>query len=271
MRIDADVRFWDRSKTPPRFQDMPLLTQDYLPQHLEPHLMEHGFKGCIAVLETELATLSSTERTALLTHPNILGVIPPLPERAELQSTPEAGVLGYHLPFFTGSTHQLKQLDTLCNLGLPLELDLAVTSVEQVRDLIEKRPTLRIILNRLGGPGTPADQFEDAKDSWPTPIQWLQDHPQTFIKLSGLIAPRDAGHFDDWDLPLAHFKPRLAALLAIFGEDRMLFSSNWPTGLMAASFEDTLDLITALIETLSPQSLPKVMGLNAADCYRIGH
>jgi predicted TIM-barrel fold metal-dependent hydrolase len=51
----------------------------------------------------------------------------------------------------------------------------------------------------------------------------------------------------------------------------MLFSSNWPAGLMAASFEDTLDLISALIEMLAPQSLAKIMGLNAALCYRIGN
>ena len=47
MRIDAEVRFWRRSNTPTRFQNAPLLTQDYLPQHLEPHLMEHGFTGCV--------------------------------------------------------------------------------------------------------------------------------------------------------------------------------------------------------------------------------
>ena len=52
MRIDAEVRFWRRSNTPTLFQNAPLLTQDYLPQHLEPHLMEHGFTGCVAILET---------------------------------------------------------------------------------------------------------------------------------------------------------------------------------------------------------------------------
>ncbi|MEZ7965124.1 MAG: amidohydrolase family protein [Pseudomonadales bacterium] len=271
MRIDAEVRFWRRSKTPTQFQDTPLLTQDYLLQHLEPQLMTHGFKGCIAVLETELAALPSVERKTLLAHRHILGVIPPLPEQAELPSAPQAGVLGYHLRSFTGSTHQLKQLDILSRLDLPLELDLAGTSVETVRDLIEKMPNLRIIFNRMGGLGGATDQVKTADDPWPTAIQWLQDHPQTFIKLSGLIKPSDAGHFDDWDLPLDHFKPRLEALLAIFGEDRMLFSSNWPAGLMAASFEDTLDLISALIEMLAPQSLAKIMGLNAALCYRIGN
>ena len=54
MRIDAEVRFWRRSNTPARFQETPLLTQDYLPQHLEPHLMEHGFTGCIAVWRMNL-------------------------------------------------------------------------------------------------------------------------------------------------------------------------------------------------------------------------
>ena len=40
-------------------------------------------------------------------------------------------------------------------------------------------------------------------------------------------------------------------------------------GLMTASFEDTLDLMTALIEALSPTSLAKIMGLNAIRCYWI--
>ena len=66
MRIDAEVRFWRRSNTPTRFQNAPLLTQDYLPQHLAPHLMEHGFTGCVAILETELAAVSSMERDTLM-------------------------------------------------------------------------------------------------------------------------------------------------------------------------------------------------------------
>ncbi len=73
MRIDAEVRFWHRSNTPVRFQETPLLNQDYLPQHLAPHLMEHGFQGCIAMLETELAALSSMQRDTLIASRPIFG------------------------------------------------------------------------------------------------------------------------------------------------------------------------------------------------------
>ena len=269
MRIDAEVRFWRRSNTPTRFQNAPLLTQDYLPQHLEPHLMEHGFTGCVAILETELAALSSMERDTLMASRHILGLVPRLPEQDGLASTPEPSVLGYHLPAFTGSKQQLKQLDRLCDLGLPLAVDLARTPIAPLRDLIETKPSLQVILNHSGRPEGAPDQFEAAHDPWPPTLQWLQDQPQTVITLSGLINPSDAGHFDDWDLPEAHFKPKLADLMTIFGEDRILFGSNWPMGLMTASFEDTLDLMTALIEALSPTSLAKIMGLNAARCYGI--
>ena len=269
MRIDAEVRFWRRSNTPARFQETPLLTQDYLPQHLEPHLMEHGFTGCIAVLENELTALSSMEHDTLIASRHILGLVPRLPEQDRLASTPEPGVLGYHLSAFTGSKQQLKQLDRVCDLGLPLAVDLARTPIAPLRDLIETKPSLQVILNHYGRLEGAPGKFETALDCWPTTLQWLQDQPQTVITLSGLIDPSDAGQFDDWDLPEAHFKPKLADLMAIFGEDRILFSSNWPMGLMTASFEDTLDLLTALIEALSPTSLAKIMGLNAARCYRI--
>jgi L-fuconolactonase len=269
MRIDAEVRFWRRTNTPERFHEMPLLTQDYLPQHLEPHLMEHGFTGCIAVLENELTALSSMEHDTLIASRHILGIVPRLPEHARLASNPEAGILGYHLPVFTGSTPQLKQLDTLCDLGLPLSVDLARTPLASLRDLIEAKPTLQVILNHYGRPEGEPDEFETANGPWLSALQWLHEHPQTVITLSGLINPSDAGHFDDWDLPEAHFKPRLADLMAVFGEDRILFSSNWPIGLMSASFEDTLDLMTTLIDALSPTSLAKIMGLNAARCYGI--
>jgi len=269
MRIDAEVRFWHRSNTPVRFQETPLLNQDYLPQHLAPHLMEHGFQGCIAMLETELAALSSMQRDTLNASRPILGMVPRLPEQDALALTPQPGVLGYHLPVFTGSTLQLKQLDRLCDLGLPLAVDLARTPIAPLRNLIETKPTLQVILNHSGRPDGDPDEAVAAKDPWPTALRWLQDQPQTAITLSGLIHPGEASHFDDWDLPEAHFKPRLADFLAIFGEDRILFSSNWPLGLMTASFEDTLDLVTALIEALSPSSLAKIMGLNAARCYGI--
>ena len=270
MRIDAEVRFWRRSNTPTRFQNAPLLTQDYLPQHLEPHLMEHGFHGlCRDAGDRTCRPVIHATR-----YPD--RVAPYFGPRAEAARAGcvglerrSRGVLGYHLPAFTGSKQQLKQLDRLCDLGLPLAVDLARTPIAPLRDLIETKPSLQVILNHSGRPEGAPDQFEAAPDPWPPTLQWLQDQPQTVITLSGLINPSDAGHFDDWDLPEAHFKPKLADLMTIFGEDRILFGSNWPLGLMTASFEDTLDLVTALIEALSPSSLAKIMGLNAARCYGI--
>ena len=51
--------------------------------------MEHGFQGCIAMLETELAALSSMQRDTLIASRPILGMVPRLPEQDALALTPQ--------------------------------------------------------------------------------------------------------------------------------------------------------------------------------------
>src|SRR5260370_15922261 len=51
MRIDAHQHFWHFNPARDRWitDEMAVLRRDFLPQHLIPEMLAHGFRGCIAV------------------------------------------------------------------------------------------------------------------------------------------------------------------------------------------------------------------------------
>lgn len=135
-------------------------------------------------------------------------------------------------------------------LAGPLELP-AVTAVTAAN------PGLRVILDHAGHPplGGPPEEFA----AWAASIRILAGHPNVAVKFSGLLTrgPGLRWHADDL-CPVAEI------LLSAFGEDRVLFGSDWPVCLLSASYAD---VAAAAREALSGASPARVFGGNARRWY----
>jgi L-fuconolactonase len=104
----------------------------------------------------------------------------------------------------------------------------SLAMLEKVADSV---PHLRIIVDHIahcpidGGPMPPA---------WKENFQRMVSHPNIYLKVSGLMERTtwrsDKGGFPDDRAPemLGYYRPTLDALWEMFGEDRLLYGSNWP-------------------------------------------
>ena len=54
-----------------------------------------------------------------------------------------------------------------------------------------------------------------------------------------------------------------------FAPHRLMWGSDWPVALLAATYEDTFKRVTATLERLSPDERAAVLGGNARQVYRI--
>jgi L-fuconolactonase len=69
---------------------------------------------------------------------------------------------------------------------------------------------------------------------------------------------------------VAQIAPYVAHALAVFGEERVAFGSDWPVVLLAAEYRRWVATLDGLTAHLSPAARRKLWAENARRFYRLG-
>ena len=89
--------------------------------------------------------------------------------------------------------------------------------------------------------------------------------PGVFCKVSGLVT--EARH-SDWSP--GDLAPYVRHVLDVFGADRLMFGSDWPVCLLAASYTEVLNAARSILDpVLDAEGMTKVYGGNAVTFYRL--
>ena len=129
-------------------------------------------------------------------------------------------------------------------------------------------PELRIILDHLMGA-----KGAQPRPEWELDVRRLADrHPNVFVKFSSFfdmynpVATEDEG----WESPpsLAAYKANFDVLMTAFGEDRLIWGSNWPVSDLGGDFGKQIELAEEYLKPFGPKVRDKVMFGNARDFYR---
>jgi L-fuconolactonase len=98
-------------------------------------------------------------------------------------------------------------------------------------------------------------------------VQWRADmaiiaaHPQVVCKLSGLVTEAQV------NTGLETLRPYIAALLELFGPQRLLWGSDWPVVECAGGYDRWHDLARQALSVLTAAAHADVFGGNAARVY----
>src|SRR5262249_23499344 len=124
-------------------------------------------------------------------------------------------------------TKQLDQATFIDGMKLLSQADLVldtanprVTLLEAIVRLTDKVPDLRVVIDHLPG----LDPAAAEQDRYDAALRELQHRPKVYVKLSGVIH-RIGGQVST---DSATYRPRLDHLMDVFGEDRVIFGSDWP-------------------------------------------
>jgi L-fucono-1,5-lactonase len=118
-------------------------------------------------------------------------------------------------PDFIGGLKRLAEADLVMDTANP-----RVSLLEAVLRISDAVPALRLVLDHLPALD-PADADRAAYDA---ALREIGTRPQIFVKLSGIIH-RVNGQVST---ELRAYRARLDTLMGVFGEDRILFGSDWP-------------------------------------------
>ena len=129
-------------------------------------------------------------------------------------------------------------------------------------DMISKRlPKLKILINHVAGAdieGKPADP------KWITAVQKVAKNPNVNCKISGLF---QQSHSQPSPKNLSFYKPELDVLWEAFGENRLIYGSNWPVTMRGGTYGEYLAVVKGFFADKSRAAREKFFFKNALKFY----
>ena len=141
--------------------------------------------------------------------------------------------------------------------GLSFDLQAYAGQFAGLVPLIERHPETPVIINHMGMM-VPGEEAE-----WRTGLAALAALPNVSVKLSGI-------GFSDrrWTADLA--RDQIRAAIDLFGTNRAMFASDFPTDKLFGSFAQHLDTYADIVSDLSRQEQHALFAANANRIYRLG-
>ncbi len=120
----------------------------------------------------------------------------------------------------------LRNLAHVAEVGARFEVLTRLPQLPYAVEAIQQTPGLKAVVNHISKPDIASGEMEP----WASQIAALRNFPEVYCKVSGLVTEADPANWTPEDL-----RPYVAHVLDIFGEDRVMFGSDWPVALLAAS------------------------------------
>ena len=156
----------------------------------------------------------------------------------------------------------LSGLKLLGQAGLVLETanpDPAL--ITAVLDVSDRVPDLRVVIDHLPHADPPTDIRDRA--NYEAKLLELSRRPTVFVKGSEIV--RQTGSHVNLDV--GFYKAALDRIWDLFGEDRILFGSDWPNSDMLATYDGTFGIAKSYIATRSLSAQAKYFWKNSTVAY----
>ncbi len=157
----------------------------------------------------------------------------------------------------------VSDLKVLAEAGL--ELDTAnqdaalIAATVRVTDLV---PDLRVLIDHLPQLTPPVEQ--GARRAYAAHSRELGKRPQVYVKISEVLRRVDGRVPED----LKFYKPRLDELFGIFGEDRVIYGSDWPNSDTWGPYPLELKIVREYFTAKGPAVAEKFFWKNSMAAYR---
>lgn len=275
MRLDSHQHFWNYSERDyPWIPKGSPLQRDWLPADLEPLLARAGLDGSVAVqarqtVEESRWLLNLADHDPLLR--GVVGWVDLRSDRVEEQ----LAELARHRKF-AGVRHVaqdepddrflvrpdfLRGIAKLKAFQLTYDILIYPKHLPAAIELVQKFPDQPFVLDHIAKPF-----IKDGLVSpWREQIRELARSENVSCKVSGMVT--EANH-TGWTA--ADFRPYLDVVAAAFGEDRLMYGSDWPVCLLAGRYDQVFGLAADYAAGWTRDAREKFFGANAARVYRLG-
>ncbi len=276
--VDCHTHFYDPTRpegVPWPGRDDKILYRRVLPDEFRKLTQPHGITGTVVVEASPRLDDNAWLLELARQHPIVLGVVGNLDPRIDSfdrnlrRFAENRKFRGIRLNQDLLRT-QLDQSTFRRAMGLMADLDLELDvnggpdMPREVARLAQLLPRLRIVINhaanvRIDGKAPPR--------AWMENLRAAAEHRNVFCKVSALVegtgrnqgnAPRD----------VAYYQPVLDILWNTFGEDRLIYGSNWPVSDRFASYATLFTIVRDYFRGKGERAVNKFFAANAHVAYK---
>jgi L-fuconolactonase len=144
--------------------------------------------------------------------------------------------------------------------GLAYDLLVRSRELPAALEVARRFPGLRLIVDHMAKPAIRTGEIE----TWAGLIRDFHPLDNVVCKVSGLATEADWALWQPQDL-----RPYIAEALDVFGSDRLLFGSDWPVCLLAATYEQVFQTAMQILRDLTGKEPIVALSDCAVRTYRL--
>lgn len=275
MRIDSHQHFWKYDEVRDSWitDDMSVIQRNFLPEDFKPLIQSNNLDGSIVVQSDQSKDENVFQLANALQHDFIKGVV----GWVDLQANDLTHQLEYYqeFPKLKGFRHILqgeaqrdfmlrpefkRGIAKLRDFGYTYDILIYPDQLIHTIPFVKAFPDQPFVLDHLAKPDIKGKKLSD----WKKDIQALASCENVSCKISGMVTEAD---WQGWRKD--DFAPYFDVVTESFGAQRLMFGSDWPVCLVAASYEDVIGLVKDYFKQFSEHEQNLIFGENAVRFYNL--
>ncbi|HUP17925.1 MAG TPA: amidohydrolase family protein [Acidimicrobiia bacterium] len=151
-------------------------------------------------------------------------------------------------------------LEAVEKAGLAYDLLVRSRELQAAVEVARRFPGLRLVVDHLAKPSIRTGEIE----SWASLVGGFRNLDNVVCKVSGIVTEADWNSWQSHDL-----RPYVAEALDVFGLERLMFGSDWPVCLLAATYEQVFQTAMAILRDLTGNEPGNSLSACAVRTYRL--
>ena len=273
--IDSHQHFWKFDPVRDSWIDnkMATIQRDFYPADLKPLLTANAIEGSVVVQSDQSEAENEFQLLNASGNEFVKGVV----GWVDLQADNVHDRLEYYSQFkkMKGFRHVLqgeKQRDFMLRpafkkgigelhaFGFTYDILIYPDQLLYTEEFVKLFPYQPFVIDHIAKP-----HIKDKKiDQWKKEMQVLGKYENVSCKISGMVTEADWKNWKKED-----FRPYLDVVLETFGTHRIMFGSDWPVCLVAATYNQVVDLVKDYFSKLSENEQEAFFKRNAERFYKL--
>lgn len=275
LKIDAHQHFWiyDAVRDSWISDEMAVLRADFKPEQLLALLQQEHFDGSVVVQSDQSPAENIFQLKNAAENDFVKGVVgwvdlqaPDIEEQLSfLQEYDKLKGFRHILqgeqdralmlkPAFMNGISKLKEF------GYTYDILIFPDQLKYAAELVSKFPDQPFVLDHIAKP----DIKNGDAAGWKRDIMALAQQENVYCKVSGMVTEANWQHWKTAD-----FEPYLDVVFEAFGPERLMYGSDWPVCLVAASYRQVVGLTEQYTLKLSADEQNMFWGGNAIKFYNL--
>ncbi len=277
VRIDAHQHFWkfDPIRDAWITDDMAVIQKDFMPADLEVLLKHNNIDGCVLVQADQSEEHNHFMLELSAKHNFIKGVVGWIELQADADTVLDRLSYYKQYPVMKGFRHVLqgetdralmlkpnfmRGIGLLKDFGYTYDILVFADQLKYVTEFVNTFPDQKFVIDHIAKPNIRKGEI----DEWRKDIMSIGACENVWCKISGMVTEAD---WKDWTKQ--DFAPYIDVVAEAFGPGRIMFASDWPVCLVAASYGEVLAIVHDYFAEFTTYENAAFFGGNASNFYNL--